>query len=92
MVTILALCTFADGPLSMYQVSISLLVFFQRYSPDSLFIAKIKKRSNSVNTFDIVMVLALCCYTNGPLSMYYVSFNSLVYFYRYATDKFLLLN
>ena len=36
---ILAFCTSADGPLSMYQVSFSYLVYFQRYDPDKLFIA-----------------------------------------------------
>ena len=83
---ILAFCTFADGPLSMYQVSFYSLVYFQRYAPNKLFIAKTKKGSNPVNTVDMVMVLALC-YSDGPLSMYQVSFNSLAYFQRYAPDK-----
>ena len=43
--------------------------------------------SNSVNTGDRVMVLALCNSPNGPLSVYQVSFHSLVYFQRYAPDK-----
>ena len=83
---ILAFCTFADGPLSMHQVSFNSLAYFQRYAPNKLFIAKMKKGSNPVNTVDMVMVLALC-YSDGPLSMYQVSFNSLAYFQRYAPDK-----
>ena len=49
--------------------------------------AKMKKGSNSVNKVDRVMVLALCTSTDGPLSMFQVSFNSLVYFKRYALNK-----
>ena len=80
-VTILASCTSADGPLSMYQVSFnSLLVYFQRYAPDKLFIAKMKKGSNSVYTIDRVMVLASCNSPHGPLSVYQVSSNYLQYF------------
>ena len=52
-----ALCTSSDGHLSMYQVSFNFLLYFLRYAPDKLFIAKIKKGSNSVNTGDRVMVL-----------------------------------
>ena len=44
-VMIVAFCTFSDGLLSIYQVSFNSLVYFQRYAPDSLFIAKIKKGS-----------------------------------------------
>ena len=36
----------------MYQVSFNSLLYFQRYAPDKLFIAKIKKESNSINTGD----------------------------------------
>ena len=36
-VMILALCTCADGLLSMYQVSFNSLEYFQRYAPDKLF-------------------------------------------------------
>ena len=43
----------------MYQVSFNSLLYFQRYALDKLFIAKIKKESNSVNTGDRVMVRAL---------------------------------
>ena len=69
-----ALCTSSDGHLSMYQVSFKSLLYFQRYALDKLFIAKIKKGSNSVNTGDRVMVLAFCISLHGPLSVYQVSF------------------
>ena len=72
--TLPALCTSSDGHLSMYQVSFNSLLYFQRYVPDKLFIAKIKKGSNSVNTGDRVMVLAFCNSLYGPLSVYQVSF------------------
>ena len=45
---------------------------------------KIGKGSNSVNTGDMVMVFAFCDFPRGPLSLYLVSFNSLVYFQAYA--------
>ena len=73
-VTVLALCTSSDGLLSMYQVSFNSLLYFQRYAPDKLFTAKIKKGSNSVNTGDRVMVLAFCYCLYSPLSLYQVSF------------------
>ena len=75
MVTILALCPFADDPLSMYQISFNSLVYLQKYAPDKLFIAKMKKGSNSVNTVDMVMFLALCNSFYRPLSVYQVSLN-----------------
>ena len=71
----------------MYQVSCHSLVYFQRYAPDKLFTVKIKKGSNSVNTVDRVTILALCTSADGPHSMYQVSFNSRVYFQRYAPNK-----
>ena len=74
----------------MHQVSFNSLVYFQRYAPDKLFITKIKKGSNSINTVDRVTILALCTSTDDPLSMYQVSFNSLVYYQRYAPDNYLL--
>ena len=86
-VMVLALCNSPHDPLSVYQVSLNHLVYFQRYAPDKLFIAKIKKGSNSVKTGDRVMVLALCSSAHDPLSVYQVSFNSLTYFQRYAPDK-----
>ena len=67
---ILAICIFSDGPLSMCQVSFNSLVYFQRYAPDKLFIAKIKKGSNSINTADRVTILALCTSADGPLSIF----------------------
>ena len=69
-VMILAFCITSDGPLSMYQVSFNSLVYFQRYAPDKLFIAKMKKGSNSVSPVDRVMVLAMCNSPHGPLSVY----------------------
>ena len=72
----------------MNQVSFNFIVYFQRYAPDKLNTAKMKKKeSNSVNTVDRIMVLALCTSANGPLSLYQVSFNCLVQFQRYAPDK-----
>ena len=71
----------------MYQVSFNSLLYFQRYAPDRLFIAKIKKESNSVNTGDRVMVLAFCNSPHGPLSLYQVSFTYLQYVQRHAPDK-----
>ena len=59
-VTVHALCNSSDGRLTMYQVSFNSLLYFQSYAPDKLFIAKIKKGSNSENTGDKAMVLALC--------------------------------
>ena len=44
---------------------------------DKLFIAKMKKESNFVNTVDRVMVLAFCYSPHGPLSVYQVSLNYL---------------
>ena len=72
-----ALCTSSDDHLSMYQVSFNSLLYLQRYAPDKLFTAKIKKGSNSVNTGDRVMVLAFCNFSHGPLSVYQVSSNYL---------------
>ena len=85
-VTVLAPCTFSDSGLSMHQVSFNSLLYFQRYAPDKLTIAKIRKGNNSVITCDRVMFLVLCTFSNGRLSMYQVSFNSLLYFQRYAPD------
>ena len=82
-----ALCTSSDGHLSMYQVSFNCLLYFQRYAPDKLFIAKIKKGSNSTNIGDRVMVLAFCHSLHSPLLVYRVSFIYLQYFYRYDPEK-----
>ena len=77
---VLALYNSPPYPLSVHQVSFNSLVHFHRCAPDKLFIAKIKKGSNSVNTDYKVMVLALCHFPHGPLSVYQVSFNYLQYF------------
>ena len=74
------LCTSSDGHLSMYQVSFNSLLYVQRYAPDKLLIAKIKKGSNSVNTGGMVMVLAIGNSIHSPLSVYQVSFIYLQYF------------
>ena len=87
MVIVLAFCHFPHGPLVVNQVSFHSLVYFQRYSPDKLFIAKIKKGSKSVNTVDRVMHLSSCTFFDNPLSIYQVSINSHVNFERYAPDK-----
>ena len=55
---------------------------------DKLIIAKIKRGSNSVITCNRVTVLALCTISDCCLSMHQVSFDSLLYFQRYAPDKF----
>ena len=55
---------------SMYQVSFNSLLYFQRYAPDKLFTAKIKKGSNSLNIGDRVIVLAFFNSPDGPLSVY----------------------
>ena len=48
---------------------------------DKFIIAKVKTGSNSI-------ILALCTISDGLLSMYQVSFDSLLYFQRYALNKF----
>ena len=65
-VTVLALCIFSDGRLSMYQVLFNFLLYFQIYAPDKFFSTKIKKGSNSINTGDRVMFLILY---NSPYSI-----------------------
>ena len=63
--------------MAVYQceVSFNSLLFFQRYAQDKIFIAKIKKGSNSINIGDRVMVLAFCNSTHGPLSVYQIPLN-----------------
>ena len=46
-----------------------------------------RKGNNSLITCNRVMALALCTFSDGRLSIYQVSFNSLPYFQRYAPDK-----
>ena len=79
-VIFLAFCTSPHSPLSLYQVSFIYLHNFLRYAPDKLTFAKIRKGNNSVITCDRVTVLALCTSSDGCLSMYQVSFYSLLYF------------
>ena len=79
--------------IALYQCIRSFVVFFlygllKRYATDKLIIAKIKTRSNSVITCNRVTVLALCTISDGHPLMYQVSFDSLLYFQRYASDKF----
>ena len=59
-VMILAFCDVPHGSLSVYQVSFNSLVYFETYAPDKLLIAKIKKGSNSINTFDRAMIFSFC--------------------------------
>ena len=74
---ILELCTSADDPLSLSQVSFNSLVHFQRYARDKLFIAKMKKGSNYVNNVGRAVILALCYFPHCPLSVFQVSLNYL---------------
>ena len=62
-----ALCASSNGHLSMYQVSFNSLLYFQRYAPDYVLIANIKKGRNSENTSDTVMSIAFCNFLHGPL-------------------------
>ena len=87
---VLAFCTSCDGPLSMYEVSFTSLVFVQRYAPDKLFIAKIKKISNSMNTVDRVKILTFYTSADDFPSMYQVSFYSLYTFRDILQTNFLL--
>ena len=73
-ITVLALCSSSDCRLLMYQVSFNSLLYFQRYAPDKLHLAKIKKGSNSINISERVIVLAFCNSFHSPLSLYQVSF------------------
>ena len=53
----------------------------------SIYLLQTLKKNNSVITCGRVMVLALCTFSDSHLSIFYVSFNSLLYFQRYAPDK-----
>ena len=83
---VLTFCNSPQSPPSLYRVSFIYLQYL-RYAPDKLTIAKIRNGSNSEITCDRVTILALCTSSDGHLSMYQVSFNSLLYFQRYALDK-----
>ena len=87
MAMVLAFCNFPYGTLAVYQVSFNYLLYFQRYTLDKFFITKTRKGSNSENTSDRVMVLALFNSPHNSLSVYQVLFNPLVYFLRYTPDN-----
>ena len=55
----------------------------------SLLLQKLE-REITVIICDRVMVLALCTFSDGRLSVYQVSLNSLLYFQRYVQTSFLL--
>ena len=78
---------FLMGLYQMYQVFLNSLLYFQRYAPDRLFLANIKKKCNSVNTGDRFAVLAFGSFSDGLLSIYQVSFNYHLYVQRFALDK-----
>ena len=80
-VMVLALFTFSNDILSMYLVLFNSLLYFQRYAPDKLIIAKIRKGSSSVNTGNRVMLLAFCDFPYGPLSR-------LVDYHRYLRRRY----
>ena len=69
-IIVLALCaSSSDDILLIYQVLFDSLLYFQRYTPDKLNIAKIRN-GNNWNAGNRVMILAFCDSPNGPLSMY----------------------
>ena len=78
---------------ALYQsIKFNLIPFytFRNMLQTSFKLQKIKKGSNPVNTSDGVTVLAFCTSSDSPLSMYQVSFNSPLYFQRYAPHKLFL--
>ena len=75
----------------MYQVSFNDLQYFQRYAPDRLIIAQIRKKNNCAVTYNRIRVLAFCTSSDDRLSMYQVSFNSLLYFQGYALDRLFIV-
>ena len=79
-VKIFKVCTIVEGRLSKYQVSFDLLLHFQNYAPDKLNIARIRKKNNSINTDDWIMILTFCTFPDSFLSVYQVSFIYLQYF------------
>ena len=52
----------------MYQVSFNSLLCFQRCASDNLYIAKLRKENNSVNTENMVMIIIAVC--TLPYSLY----------------------
>ena len=68
-VAALKVSSFPDDSLSMYQVSLNSLPYFQGYAPDKLFTAKIKKKRHSVNIGDRVTCFAFSTFIASPLFM-----------------------
>ena len=66
----------------IYLSSILLEIF-----SDKLTIAKIRRDITLYFTCDRVIVLVLCTFSDGRLSMHQILFNSLAYFKRHAPDK-----
>ena len=62
-------------------------LYFQRYAPEELFTAKIKKGSNSLNTCDKVMVLAFCNSPHGPLSIIFNTFKDVLKTNKSVMDR-----
>ena len=76
--------------MALYQcIKFRLCIFntFRDMLQTGLLLQKIRKGNNSVITCDRVTILAVCIFSDGCLSMYQVSFNSLLYFQRYGPDK-----
>ena len=89
-VMILAFCNSLYSPLSVYQVSLNYLHYFQRYALDKSVMDGLTFYTNVCNSTksdDRVMVLAFCSSSISPLTIYQVSFHSLLYFQRYAPNK-----
>ena len=76
--------------MALYQcIKFHLFIFntFRGMLWTSLLLEKIGKGNNSIITCDRVTVLAFCTFSDGPLSMYQVSFHSFLYFQGYALDN-----
>ena len=79
-VIVLAFCNFPYVPLSMYQVSFNYLQYFRDMLWTSLLLKQIRKEINSLNTGDRLIVLAFLDFPYNPLSVFRVSFHSLLNF------------
>ena len=55
----------------MYQVLFNSLLYLQRYALDKRNIVKIREGSNSINTNDGVMILALCKPSIGVSALFW---------------------
>ena len=86
-VIVFAFCNFTHSPLSVYQVSFNYLQYFSDMLQTSLLFKKIEK-NNSVITCDRVTVLAFYSFSDSLLSMYHVSFNSLLHFRNMLRTSF----